>query len=246
VWIDPVTAHVMMTLSCFATLTSLGGPAPFAGSNPISGSAREWQRMRSGRSCQSGTLTRAAGSRFYREAAGAGRTKQPWNTALRHMTLRTTIRRATEADVEAMAEMLAALSSEIGYQDSAEGKVQALRRHGFGETALFRAMLADRDGRAMGLAVYFPEFSTYRGQPGVYVQDIYLRPRARAGGLGRRLLGAVVRDAAEWEAAYLRLTVHQGNDKALAFYARLGFQTDPRERPHWIEGRELMKLGKIA
>jgi len=162
------------------------------------------------------------------------------------MPLKTTIRRATEADVETMAEMLAALSVEIGYRDSPEGKAEALRRHGFGETPLFRALLAERDGREMGLAVYCPEFSTYRGKPGVYVQDIYLRPGVRAGGLGRRLLAAVVRDAAQWDAAYLRLTTHHGNDEALAFYGRLGFQTDPRERPHWIEGRELMKLGKIA
>jgi GNAT superfamily N-acetyltransferase len=128
------------------------------------------------------------------------------------------------------------------YPDPAAGKAAALRRHGFGLAPLFRALLAEYGGRVLGTAVYFPEFSTLRGKPGVYLQDIYLRPEARATGLGRRLLRAVLRDAAEWEAAYLRLAAHEGNADALAFYARLGFQTDPRERPYWIEGTALDRL----
>jgi GNAT superfamily N-acetyltransferase len=153
-----------------------------------------------------------------------------------------TIRRAVERDCDTIAELLAALSAEIGYPDPAAGKAAALRRHGFGLAPLFRALLAEYGGRVLGTAVYFPEFSTLRGKPGVYLQDIYLRPEARATGLGRRLLGAVLRDAAEWEAAYLRLAAHEGNADALAFYARLGFQTDPRERPYWIEGAALDRL----
>jgi len=162
------------------------------------------------------------------------------------MTSRITIRRAVEADVEILADLLAALSAEIGYPDSAAAKVAPLRRHGFGPVPLFRALVAERDGQALGTAVYFPEFSTLRAKPGVYLQDIYLCPEARATGLGRRLLGAVLRDAADWEAAYLRLAAHEGNDVALAFYARLGFRTDPRERPHWIEGAALDELRGIS
>ena len=162
------------------------------------------------------------------------------------MTSKITIRRAVAGDAAVLHGMLAALSAEIGYADAFLADVEAIRRHGFGPLPLFRAMLAERDGKALGAAVYFPEFSTLRGKPGVYLQDIYLIPKARAGGLGRRLLSAVIQDAASWEAAYLRLAAHEGNEAALAFYARLGFQTDPRERPHWIEGPALIKLGKIA
>jgi len=138
--------------------------------------------------------------------------------------------------------MLAALSEEIGYPDDAAAKIEPLRRYGFGQSPLFRAMVADGTRGPLGVAVYFPEFSTLRALPGVYLQDIYLVPEARAGGLGRRLLGAVLRDAADWDAAYLRLAAHEGNDAALGFYARLGFRTDPRERPHWVEGKAFAKL----
>ena len=157
-----------------------------------------------------------------------------------------TIRRAVEADVAVLHEMLAALTREIGYQAAFRTEVDGLRRHGFGPQPLFRALLARQADHTLGIAVYPPEFSTLRGRPGVYLQDLYLRPDARASGLGRRLIGAVVRDAADWQAAYLGLAAHSGNEAALAFYARLGFQTDPQERALWVEGKRLSELGEIT
>ena len=58
------------------------------------------------------------------------------------------------------------------------------------------------------------------------------------------MIGAVIRDAADWQAAYLRLAAHAGNEAALAFYDRLGFRTDPQERALWIDGLHLTKLGE--
>ena len=157
-----------------------------------------------------------------------------------------TIRRAVRADAVALHELLAALTREIGYEASFRADVDGIVRHGFGPNPLFRALLAEQGGNTLGVAVYFPEFSTLRGLPGVYLQDLYLRPDARALGLGRRLIGAVIRDAADWEAGYLRLAAHSGNAPALAFYHRLGFQTDPQEQAWWVEGAHLAELGEIT
>lgn len=157
-----------------------------------------------------------------------------------------TVRQAGAADAPAVHRLLAALATELGWAEKFRSDVAALARHGFGPAPLFRALLAERSGAAQGLALYFPEFSTLRGQPGVYVQDLYVAPPARASGLGRRLLAAVVRDAhASWGAAYLRLCAHESNPRALAFYHRLGFETDPDERPLWIEGSAFRTLGGI-
>lgn len=156
-----------------------------------------------------------------------------------------TIRRAVEGDLPALLEMLAALSVETGYGDSFCSEIEALRRYGFGPRPLFRTLIAENAVTSLGMGLYFPEFSTQRGLPGVYLQDIYLRPEARASGLGRRLLGAIVRDAGDWDAAYLRLAVHADNEGARAFYGRLGFLRDPQELPLWIEGPSLAKLGAI-
>lgn len=157
-----------------------------------------------------------------------------------------TIRRAVEADAAVLCELLSALSREIGYEAAFRADVGALRRHGFGARPLFRALLAGDADRTLGIAVYFPEFSTLRGQPGVYLQDLYLRPDARGLGLGRRLIGAVIRDADEWLAGYLRLAAHTDNRDAMAFYERLGFRSDPRERALMIEGGTLTDLGERA
>lgn len=154
------------------------------------------------------------------------------------------IRRAGAHDVEALHAMLAEMSEELGAGEVFHCDADALLRHGFGAAPIFRALLAERAGEALGMALYFPEFSTLRGRPGAYVQDLFVRPGARVKRLGRRLLGAVARDAAEaWGAAYLRLCAHEANPRALAFYARLGFRTDRGERPLWIEGEAFDKLG---
>lgn len=157
-----------------------------------------------------------------------------------------TIRRAVETDAAALCTLLSALSHEIGYGAAFRADAEALRVHGFGAQPLFRALLADRADRAVGVAVYFPEFSTLRGTPGVYLQDLYLRPDARSTGLGRRLIGAVIRDAAAWQASYLKLATHTDNEGALAFYDRLGFRGDTREHALMIDGNALAKLGEIT
>ncbi len=153
-----------------------------------------------------------------------------------------TIRPAGAADVPALSRMLAALSAEIGYDSPAAEDAAALACHGFGARPLFEALIAERVAQPVGLAVYFPEFSTFRRRPGVYVQDLYVAPEARGSGLGRRLIGAVLSQAASWQAVYLRLAVHDNNRDALAFYQRLGFQTDLNERAYWIEGTALEEL----
>ena len=92
-----------------------------------------------------------------------------------------TIRRAAEADVAVLHELLAALVREIGYAAGFRTEVADLRRHGFGPRPLFRAMLAERADLSVGMALYFPEFSTLRGRPGV--------ARLRRDGLRARLPG---------------------------------------------------------
>lgn len=158
-----------------------------------------------------------------------------------------TIRRAEAGDAGMLHAMLAAMSGDLGCTAAFRCDARALRRHGFGSVPLFRALVAERGSEALGMALYFPEFSTLRGRPGVYVQDLYVRRDMRATGLGRRLLAAVVRDASQaWGAGYLRLCAHETNAGALAFYRRLGFETDPGERPLWIDGARFSELGDMA
>ena len=157
-----------------------------------------------------------------------------------------TIRRAVEADAGTLRTLLAAMSDDLGHPTASLADTGSLRRHGFGPAPLFRALLAEAAGAALGMTLYFPEYSTLRGQPGVYVQDLYVARPARAAGLGRRLLAATARDARDWGAAYLRLSAHGTNANALAFYRRLGFLTDPEERILWVDGAAFDALEGMA
>lgn len=131
----------------------------------------------------------------------------------------TVIRKTSAADVPAILRLLQAMAAEAG---EGVGSTRAsLLEHGFGATPRFRALLAEADASPVGLCLYFAEYSTWRGQMGLYVQDIYVSPGARSLGLGRALLAAALRDA-DWAPAFLTLMVARRNAPARAFYAGLG------------------------
>jgi len=132
-----------------------------------------------------------------------------------------TYRQVVRADVPVLQAMLQDLARHEG--GGAVASEQALTEYGFGARPLFAALLAEQADKAAGMAIYYPDFSTHRGQPGVYVQDIFVTKAARGLGLGRGLLGAVMR-AQDWGARYLTLGVSPDNEVALRFYARTGFR----------------------
>ncbi len=150
----------------------------------------------------------------------------------------TKIRAGTLEDAPAIADMLARLAAELGDSEHFRCTADAIRRYGFGEKPMFSCQLAESArGEFLGLALYFPVFSTTRGKPGVYVQDLWVSSAARGSGLGRKLLAAAASVAAsDWGAAYLLLTVYDDNLNAMAFYRRLGFSGDERDRPLSLEG----------
>lgn len=127
------------------------------------------------------------------------------------------IRPVTQADLPRLREMLQALASHEG-STAPVASVKALHEALF-VSRLIRALIADH-----GMVIYFPEFSTHRGQAGVYVQDLYVAPEARGQGLARALLQASLAHQ-DWGARFISLTVAQDNALARAFYAKAGFVT---------------------
>lgn len=129
--------------------------------------------------------------------------------------------RAMEAaDVPVLRAMLQALSDQEGGRPVASEA--ELRTGGFGPRPLFRGLMAEEDG-PLGVVVYYPSYSTLRGEPGVYVQDLFVVEAARGRGVGRGLLAATMA-AQDWGAKYLTLSVSPGNVAAKAFYAKAGFR----------------------
>ncbi len=131
------------------------------------------------------------------------------------------IRRTNASDAPTIQALLEEQAAHHG--ETLEQGVEALERWGFGPHALFRTLLAERGTDPLGFALYYPDFSTLRGRPGVMLQDIYVRETARGLGLGRGLLAEVMADAQDWQASFLTLMLDRTNETARAFYARHGF-----------------------
>lgn len=147
------------------------------------------------------------------------------------------MRPARRSDLGAIDRLLATLARTLGEPGAYAGDVDALCRYGFGPQRLFRTLLAEGAGATVGLCIYFAEFSTWRGEPGLYVQDIVVDETWRGAGVGGRLLRAAARDAGEaWGARYLRLAVDAGNRGGQAFYRATGFTMHPQSRVMQLRG----------
>ena len=153
------------------------------------------------------------------------------------------IRRAQEADCSTILAMLTRLAGELGDGDRFSCRIEDIRAHGFGDHSLFQCLIASRDGEDLGLALYFPVFSTTRGQPGVYLQDLWVSSTCRDYGVGLRLLQQVAHNAEQqWQACYLDLMVHGHNTGAERFYRRHGFIGHAQDQHLFLEGEAFRSL----
>jgi ribosomal protein S18 acetylase RimI-like enzyme len=143
-------------------------------------------------------------------------------------------------DVPAIHAMLEEMAAELGR--AVAGTEAAVHAHGFGPDPRFRVVLAETEGQALGFVLAFPEYSSWRGQVGLFVQDLYVRPGARGRGLARDLLAAAMDAAVDWTPAYLTLMVDHRNDAAQAWYARQGFALRERGDLLILDGPALARL----
>src|ERR1700730_13181550 len=118
-----------------------------------------------------------------------------------------TLRFATADDVG----LLLQLIRELAAYEKAPGAVVAteenLRRHGFGSERRVQALLDLRDCEPAGFALFSPDFSTWHGRPGIFLEDLYFREWARRRGVGRRLMARLARVAIErdWPALHFNV-----------------------------------------
>lgn len=140
------------------------------------------------------------------------------------------IRSATADDAPVIAKMLGHLADELGDGDVFSSTPEIIAQHGFGKQAMFHVVIAQQGDDAVGFALYFAHFSTTKGRPGTYLQDLWIAPAQRGGGVGQQLLAEVAfRSAKSWAADYIKLAAHTDNLRAKQFYQRLGFNESQSE-----------------
>jgi ribosomal protein S18 acetylase RimI-like enzyme len=136
------------------------------------------------------------------------------------------VRAAEPADAETIAAFSQALSREEGYAASAL-QARHVRDEGFGPSARFRALIAERGGRPVGYALFYPAYATEHAERGLYLQDLYVAPEARREGAGRALMAAVARACEADGGCYVFWNARPENHAGLAFYRAIGARQEP-------------------
>lgn len=132
------------------------------------------------------------------------------------------LRAAEAADVPVIYQMIAELADYERLRDRMVGSADDLQRHLFGEPRFAVAMLAQWSGAVAGYALYFYNYSTFLCRPGLYLEDLYVRPAYRGRGIGYAMLQAVERQAREQGCGRLEWAVLDWNRNAIDFYRRFG------------------------
>lgn len=132
-----------------------------------------------------------------------------------------TINSASEEDVPALLGMIRELAEFEHLADALEVTAESLCAALFGPRPVASVLLARVDGHVAGYAVFFTTFSTFVGRPGVFLDDLYVRPPFRRRGLGRALLKAVAAACAELGGRFEWITL-RWNENAFRFYRSIG------------------------
>ena len=132
------------------------------------------------------------------------------------------IRAATEEDVQVLFDLILELAEFEKLSDKVTGDAEVLRRSLFEEKAAEALLLETPDGEAIGYAIFFTTFSTFECRSGIWLEDVYVRPEHRRGGIGRAVmehLAALARDRGHVRLEWVAL---DWNEPALNFYEGLG------------------------
>jgi len=135
---------------------------------------------------------------------------------------RIALRPATPADVPTLLALIRGIAEYERLSHEVEATDALLREHGFGPRPVFEAILAERDGRAVGFALYFFSFSTFKARPTLYLEDLFVVPEERRGGIGSRLLTHLAQIAVERSCGRMEWSVLDWNTPARDLYFKLG------------------------
>lgn len=166
----------------------------------------------------------------------------PINTTVPGLTLRI----AERADVPILLAFIRELADFERLSAEVAADEAALERGLFGPRPYAEAVIGRYDGIDSAFALFFHTFSTFLGQPGLYLEDLYVRPEARGRGIGRALLGYVGRVAVHRNCGRLELAVLHWNEPAIRLYRRLGVEPMNDWAVHRISGAALERLAELA
>ena len=158
----------------------------------------------------------------------------------------TTIRPAISGDVPQILGFIRALAAYEREPDAVTATESGLLRDGFGPNPFYFCLIAEQDGRPVGFALYFYNYSTWMGRPGLYLEDLFVPPEFRGLGIGKALLKRVAAIAVEKGCPRLQWEVLDWNTPAIDFYSAMGAEFLDAWRNVRVSGEALLRLAGAA
>jgi GNAT superfamily N-acetyltransferase len=153
------------------------------------------------------------------------------------------LRRAEPGDLDTIIELIRALADYEREADAVTLDRERLASHLFGPTPRAEVLIAEADtGENAGFALFFHNFSTWKGEPGLYLEDLFVRPEYRGHGYGKALLAELARIAVERGCPRMDWSVLDWNAPSIAFYRALGAEPMEGWTTFRLAGDALRKL----
>jgi len=140
------------------------------------------------------------------------------------------LRPAKPADVPVILQLVRALAEYERAPEAVVATEQDFLRHGFGPSPRFSVLLAEEDGNVSGFALWFFTFSTWLGKPGLFLEDLFVRPELRGRGIGKALMLELARIAVREGCGRFEWNVLDWNQPSIDFYRSLG----ARQLDEWV------------
>ncbi len=156
------------------------------------------------------------------------------------MTLR--IRSGERPDVPLITELIRELARFERLEHEVAATEKKIAEALFGERPYAETLIAEYEGEPAGFALFFHNFSTFLAQPGIYLEDLFVKPEHRSHGIGRALLGRLAQIAVERRCGRLEWAVLDWNQDAIRFYERLGAKPNSDWTVYRISGEPLRAL----
>jgi GNAT superfamily N-acetyltransferase len=158
------------------------------------------------------------------------------------------IRAAAPSDVPVLLALVRELAAYEKLEHQVEGREDDLHQHLFGDPRRAEALVAEDAGEVVGFALFFHNYSTFLTRPGIYLEDLFVRPAHRRKGYGKDLLRALARLAVERGCGRFEWSVLDWNAPAIAFYESLGATAMADWTTFRVTGEALARLaaGEVA
>lgn len=156
------------------------------------------------------------------------------------MTL--SIRAATRDDLDLIFHFICDLAEYERLRHEVYADVDTLGLHLFGPHPMAEVLIGEIDGAPRGFALFFHNFSTFEGKPGLYLEDLFVAPEARGSGLGKALLSHLAAVALDRGCARFEWSVLDWNEPAIAFYRSIGARPMDEWTVQRLDGEALRQL----